>query len=470
MTVRCDKHLFAHAGQYRTVKASPGLAPGEVAELEQFRFGQTGDPAYLDSLAREPAIVLRPLSSGRFGLTRVFKGRADAAGRPTLAFMTLVFPRDAWLASLSDNLRALALKGSDVWGAQSLRIDLPPLPRSVLGDGYDTRTADELSEALVAAAEQGLSLFCYADVIQLPVVSHVVATLPDAALASLSLCYRGLSDSLPVRLACLHRAYGRSGQTPPHVWFREAAAPGVATAHARTAPGPPAAARSSVPRTLPAESGPASLTLEERGVSMDSSGRGGAWPGLAAAGMLLLAICVAFFLMHRQIAGLRAEVLELTARANQAAQPLEDFKKVVAEQVGELEKRSRERDEKAADQLSLLVADMSNLRKEVPAGFGEVKKHFDGELQKQLNPLTTNVADLKDELGGAQATLKTLVDKMDEMGRRLGGVIEGLRADVNKVLEATKHLAPPSDQPQDVPDQGNRTNRPQPQPRQRRGP
>lgn len=107
-------HLLGSVRGYTTLGHGPGLRADERAELESVGFGQSDDPTFRDSLFARPAGLGRPLTSGRYALTRCLPGAGDASGRSTLLFASLVFERADWVAAVSQNLGA-ALADAELW-------------------------------------------------------------------------------------------------------------------------------------------------------------------------------------------------------------------------------------------------------------------------------------------------------------------------------------------------------------------
>jgi len=217
--IHCDKHVFAHRGHYRTLLSSDSLQVSEIEQLEQYHFGQTNDPTYLESLRQEPGLMLHRLKSSRFALTRVVKGPLDAGGRSTLAFVSLVFPESAWLTSIASNLISIVQLPGTVWDGRTPVVDVQepqPLP---LGEGYSVRLADDLVAQYQAASAWGASLLCFSDTISLRIIAHVAATAATEDLQRFSFAYRALSDAVPVGINVLDRRYTPSGTASATKWF-----------------------------------------------------------------------------------------------------------------------------------------------------------------------------------------------------------------------------------------------------------
>lgn len=219
MIVEAAKHVLAHAGHYRTVAVCETVAREDRELLEQLQFGQTNDKAYLASLATDPALLLRRLPSGRCGLTRVFQGQNDAAGRKTLAFVTLIVEQREWVGMLAGNVLAVATLGGTVWDLTTTRVRMaPPQPMSV-DDGSDGEVARALRARLGEALEAQALLVSYSDLVTLPALASAVAVSPPAQLATLSFAYRALSHSLPVQLNVLERRLAQGTRPPASVVF-----------------------------------------------------------------------------------------------------------------------------------------------------------------------------------------------------------------------------------------------------------
>ncbi|MFM1889522.1 MAG: hypothetical protein RLZZ565_279, partial [Planctomycetota bacterium] len=63
-TIRVGTHCFGSREGYRTLARSADVTDAEDAELGGFGFGQSADPAFLESLEREPSAFGRPLGGG----------------------------------------------------------------------------------------------------------------------------------------------------------------------------------------------------------------------------------------------------------------------------------------------------------------------------------------------------------------------------------------------------------------------
>lgn len=125
-------HLLGSDGGYRTLACAPGIGDEDLAALADVDLGQPCD------LNTGPSVVYgRPLPSGRVAITRCFSGTRDDAGRPTLAFRTLILTRDDWLHR--GRLSVSAIAEGPHWDerafqdGQPLEISCPP-PQPPSGD------------------------------------------------------------------------------------------------------------------------------------------------------------------------------------------------------------------------------------------------------------------------------------------------------------------------------------------------
>ncbi len=97
MQVKVSLHVFGSIRGYATLAKTDDITVEECAQLESFSFGQTSDSNYLDSLDKNPAIISRPLDSGRWAITRVLKGNPDDYNRQTMLFVTAIISTQDWL-------------------------------------------------------------------------------------------------------------------------------------------------------------------------------------------------------------------------------------------------------------------------------------------------------------------------------------------------------------------------------------
>ncbi len=97
MQVKVSLHIFGSIRGYATLAKTDDITAEECAQLESYSFGQTGDSNYLDSLEKKPAIISRPLNSGRWAITRVLKGNTDDYNRQTMLFITAIISIHDWL-------------------------------------------------------------------------------------------------------------------------------------------------------------------------------------------------------------------------------------------------------------------------------------------------------------------------------------------------------------------------------------
>jgi len=97
MQVKVSLHVFGSIRGYATLAKTDDITAEECVQLESFSFGQTGDSSYIDSLEKKPAIISRPLDSGRWAITRVLKGNPDDYNRQTMLFITAIISSHDWL-------------------------------------------------------------------------------------------------------------------------------------------------------------------------------------------------------------------------------------------------------------------------------------------------------------------------------------------------------------------------------------
>ena len=202
------RHVFGCRTGYRTLAASAGVSRAEQAELESFSFGQTNAASYLQSLNHQPAFWCRPLSTGRWAVTRAFPGQPDDQGRSTLLFVTVLAEATAWTNALQGDATSL-LDQPSVWQWDG-KADLPPARATLDAPALPTPDAAQRTRVLsvLALLEKQHSRpggcvvageldFSPAD------LRLLLAVLPSEVRASFSLGYRTLSESLPVALNCV---------------------------------------------------------------------------------------------------------------------------------------------------------------------------------------------------------------------------------------------------------------------------
>lgn len=129
--MKASTHLLGSEGGYRTLAASAELTPELRSHLGSVALGETTDAAYLDSLQSRPAAFVRVLPGGRVGLSRLFRGARDDAGRQTLELRTLILHARDYEAVVRGGLAA-ALASTAWWLRDAfLRgevLDLGPAP------------------------------------------------------------------------------------------------------------------------------------------------------------------------------------------------------------------------------------------------------------------------------------------------------------------------------------------------------
>jgi hypothetical protein len=131
-----DIHVLGSVRGYSTIACSNGVRETERQELEQFQFGELSTA---DAIARLETHVLmtgRPLSSGRFALSRMLPGRPDDIGRPTVEVVTVVLEASTYdacagmLARLASDAAFWRSVRSDASSGTQIRSTVPP-PGSV---------------------------------------------------------------------------------------------------------------------------------------------------------------------------------------------------------------------------------------------------------------------------------------------------------------------------------------------------
>ncbi len=228
-TIRVGTHCFGSREGYRTLARSADVTDAEDAELGGFGFGQSADPAFLESLEREPSAFGRPLGGGRIAITRIFQGDPDEAGRATLELRTILVaaPDIAPLAKagLGGILQLPGLWKREAFRRGQLREILVPEPLA-LRDPADAAAAATLFDAWAEAllldkplAGPGLALRAAEDrpvIVVEPAtlgstaITTLASQLPAPDLARLRWGVRLVSTAGPVDL-CTLAAAGRSG-------------------------------------------------------------------------------------------------------------------------------------------------------------------------------------------------------------------------------------------------------------------
>ncbi len=131
--MKIDTHVFGSKNGYECLSKSLSVTNSENEELSQFGFGQSSDDGFLDGLLSNPTALGRMLASGRYALTRVFKGKPDVANRVTLEFRTLLFRADQFLSirsALPDLVKNLRVWESSQFGAgESIELSVPAVPQ-----------------------------------------------------------------------------------------------------------------------------------------------------------------------------------------------------------------------------------------------------------------------------------------------------------------------------------------------------
>ena len=112
--IRFDTHLIGSVDGYRQLACSPGIGEEDAAALSDVDLGQ---PVLREGQVQR-LVLGRRLPSGRYALTRCVVGPEDDAGRPTLAFRSLVMSQSDWIGSIRHCVPSLlgdGLWGEDAW-------------------------------------------------------------------------------------------------------------------------------------------------------------------------------------------------------------------------------------------------------------------------------------------------------------------------------------------------------------------
>ena len=190
---------------YETFSNVPDITKSERTELEMLGFGQTEDPKYMDSLATQPAALGRPLSTGRYALTRCLKGDIDSAGRQTTLFVTLVFSSETWTNYASKVCYPL-LRQNEIWNRCLHSDDNSPISLTI-PDSYEIRSP---SSTVLPIIDSWLCMQSPKDLLGLPdessttlAVSEIPQMLPTTERLQIAWGLRILSSSAPVTIATL---------------------------------------------------------------------------------------------------------------------------------------------------------------------------------------------------------------------------------------------------------------------------
>jgi hypothetical protein len=147
-----ERHVFGSHKGYTTLAKSAGISAEDARQLESgvYGFGQTEDRRYAKSLRTKPAYFTRVLRGGRRGLTRVFEGSPDVAGRATDLMITVVLGNADWDGKLYGDI-SLLLNDNKIWkwpgGSQIEGIDCSyPAPAPVISRKSAGKVAALISE------------------------------------------------------------------------------------------------------------------------------------------------------------------------------------------------------------------------------------------------------------------------------------------------------------------------------------
>ena len=222
--MKIERHVFGSRTGYTTLARSTGLSASDCRTLEVFAFGQTSDRGYLQSLAKVPAYISRPLKGNRRAITRVFPGQADNKGRNTLLLVSIVVDNSDWIGVLKGDVLPL-LGQSDMWQwdgtpqLASLNVAIPgPNPLALEG-AEATEIVGLISEIeRLCATKQNVVISepKYA----LTTVRAIEMLIPDSAKLRFSCAARSLSANLDVNLNCVARGVGVSSVGPGSQVYR----------------------------------------------------------------------------------------------------------------------------------------------------------------------------------------------------------------------------------------------------------
>jgi hypothetical protein len=112
--IAISRHIYGSFHGYETLAISRDVDKSESKELASITFGQTSDKTYLDSLEMKPGYVCHKLRSGRWGITRVFKGSLDNHQRTTLLKITAIIEQKNWLHDLKCDINPIIFN-ENIW-------------------------------------------------------------------------------------------------------------------------------------------------------------------------------------------------------------------------------------------------------------------------------------------------------------------------------------------------------------------
>ena len=222
--MKIERHVFGSKTGYTTLARSEGLNASDCRKLEVFAFGQTSNRGYLQSLAKVPAYISRPLDGNRRAITRVFPGQTDNKGRNTLLLISVVLGNSDWIGVLKGDVLPL-LNNADLWkwdgqpSLASINSSIPgPNPLS-LDRAEATEIVGLISEIeRLCASRQNVVIS--EPKYTLTTVRAIEMLIPDSAKRRFSCAARSLSANLDVNLNCVARDVGVSSVGPDSQVYR----------------------------------------------------------------------------------------------------------------------------------------------------------------------------------------------------------------------------------------------------------
>lgn len=205
-------HLLGSISGYCTLGASVDVSDADRVVLETLGFGQSDDEAFLASIATKPSVIGRPLPSGRYGVTRLFEGQLDSAGRRTLLLGTVILERHDWIRCASMSLPSL-IEHQSLWSAILSRgapekIALRPVPSTAA-----TRsTVLQFLSAWLQSRQSSDTLIAADSAIASAAILMLPSVLPPTERCQIRWGLRLLSTGLPVDICTLAPVAERSSR------------------------------------------------------------------------------------------------------------------------------------------------------------------------------------------------------------------------------------------------------------------
>ncbi len=210
MKLLAEVHLYGSDKGYKELSASLGIAISDRNFLSQTGFGDAHDEKMLSSFEHEPTFCIRPLPSGKFGITRCFAGPRDEGGRSTIELRTLIITQTAWDKIRKCNL-SIYLNDSTIWTRNNfiqeseiaVKVDTNTVPPTVTNESKCIYSALRENPAGPFASKYSAravdSLFA------------LIASLPDSDTAHLSWGFRMIGTSMQLSMCILHSSIHRFG-------------------------------------------------------------------------------------------------------------------------------------------------------------------------------------------------------------------------------------------------------------------